>query len=92
MTVCVCEMWSADACVVGGMWGSDDSFMESVLPSTCNRAPGIELRLSSLHRKHHYPLSHSTGPLLLCLLRVGNTFLPASWAIKESDEIVVDVC
>lgn len=81
-------MWSADACVIGGLWGSDDSFMESVLPSTCNGAPGIELRLSSLHRQHHYPLSHSTGSLL----RVNNTFLLASWAIKESNEIVVDVC
>lgn len=70
---------------------SEDSFMESVLASTCTGVPGIELRLSSLHSKHLYPLSHHTGPLLLCLLRVGNTFLPSSWTIKESNKIVVVV-
>lgn len=66
--------------------------MESVPPSTCPWVPEIELRLSSLQSKRLYPLSRRTDPLLLCFLRVGNTFLPASWAIKELNEIVVGVC
>lgn len=85
-------VWSANACAVGGMWRSEDSFMELTVPSICTGVPGIELRLSSLLSKRLSPLSHRSGPLLLCLLRVGNTFLPVSWTIKESNEIEVDVC